>query len=490
MTLRTKNLISGTVIALLFAGVFVVAWKVVFFPAKGSYVVKAEFRDAGGITKNSDVKIGGVPGGQVDKILLNKDDTATVVMRLDKNAAPIGAGAFAASRPVNLLGEKYIDLRAGDLSKPAPSGVVIPLSRTSRPVELDDLLNVLQPGIRARLRIFINEAGIAMDGAGADFNKALEDLPPALDQTQQVVKDFGADNAALKDVITRSDRVIGSFNRENKGLQDLVDSAEGTLKITADKRVALASTIRQAPATLRQLQKTLGELGATSRTLEPLAVQTRAAAPQLASTLNALPAFADSAKPALKAAKQVAPTLTRLGQEASTPVHDLNPTLGNLATFSQKLQPVLDTADQQGGFKGILDVMNGWASDISRVDGLGHTFGTQLTVDDTVIAHALTKYGLPMPGTKRSTKLTDAVPRIAGPSGGKPKLTLPRIKLPALPKIKLPNLPDLPVPAPVKKALDQIGQTTGKLLGSNHSRRSQSSSSGETSKLLDYLLGP
>ncbi len=179
MTLKQKNYISGIVIALLGAAAFVFAWKVVFFPAKGDYVVKAEFRDAGGITKNSDVKIGGVPGGQVDKIDLDKrNDTAIVTMRLKKEAAPIGAGAIAASRPVNLLGEKYIDMKVGDLSKPQKSGVFIPMSRTSRPVELDDVLNILQPGIRARLRILVNEAGIAMDGAGADFNKALGDLPP------------------------------------------------------------------------------------------------------------------------------------------------------------------------------------------------------------------------------------------------------------------------------------------------------------------------
>ena len=81
------------------------------------YVVRAEFRDAAGLRKNSDVKIGGVPGGKITKIALTAKDTAIVTMKLRDGAVPIGTGATADARPVNLLGEKYVDLRPGDLKR-------------------------------------------------------------------------------------------------------------------------------------------------------------------------------------------------------------------------------------------------------------------------------------------------------------------------------------------------------------------------------------
>ena len=487
MSLRIKNVLSVVVIVALGAAVFFVAWTVVLFPPPGDYTVRAEFADSGGVTKNSQVKIGGVPGGSVEEIELSDRDTAILTMKFDDGAHPIGAGAVAASRPVNLLGEKYIDLDPGDLSKPQPSGTSIPLDRTSRPVELDDLLNTLQPGVRARMRILINEAGVGMEGRGADFNKLLENLPPALDETETLVADFSADNASLERVIVQSDRVITAFNRENESLQDLVDSAAGTLEITADKRRELGNTIRQAPSTLRQLQTTLADLGATATRLEPTSRQVRQAAPALTSALTTLPAFAEDARPALTAARAAAPSLTKLGREARGPVARLRPTLGNLSEFSGRFQPLLDTLDKEKGFAGLLDVMNGWTSNISRVDGLGHTFATQLVLDDTIIDNALSRYIDP-PATKR------AKPKAAPKAAPAPKADAPAPKR-KLPEVKLPKLPKLPVPGAVKETLDGVGgvvdkalgDITGGLAGKQGSRAGQQ---GPTGKLLDYLLGP
>lgn len=510
MSLRTRNQISVVVIAALSIGAFFFVWKVMLFGPAGPYQVKAEFADSGGVTKNSQVKIGGVPGGTVEEIDLKTTkqpngtfkDTAIVTMQLEDGAFPIGAGASANSRPVNLLGEKYIELKPGDRSKEQPSGTTIPIEKTARPVELDDMLNILQPDVRARVRILFNEAGIALDGRGSDFNATLGQLPPALDETKQFVADFSADNKALDRAIVQSDRVIGAFNKENKDLQRLVESADETLKITADKRQEIGATLREAPGTLRQLTSTLSDLGGTATALEPMSRQLRQTAPQLEGALKELPDFQEDAAPALDAAQDAAPALTRLGREAQGPVERLEPVMGRLNTFSERLQPVLDIADKERGLVGLFNVMNNWENVILREDGLGTTFGTFVSVDTNAVNVLVSNY-LDSLSSKK-----DASSR----RRGDPKRTVPTVPLPGdsgsptgpsqpakpglLPKITLPELPRLPdlidnvpIPKQLEDTAKDLGTTVDNLLDVLTGQKGQTRK-GPTGQLLDYLLGP
>ena len=182
------------------------------FPQGGGYVVRAEFADASGLFKDSAVKVGGVTAGIVDSLTLTGHDTAFVTMTLDHGAAPIGAGATAAIRPVNLLGENYVSLDPGDLRHPAASGTLIPLNRTSHAIELDDVLNTLDADTRMRLAILINESGVALDGRGADFNALLAQLPGSLDQARQLLSGLNAGNDRLQQLITQGNEVVSAMN--------------------------------------------------------------------------------------------------------------------------------------------------------------------------------------------------------------------------------------------------------------------------------------
>jgi phospholipid/cholesterol/gamma-HCH transport system substrate-binding protein len=491
VSLKTRNTISVAVIVLLAAGLFLFVWKVMLFGPSGPYTVKAEFQDSGGITHNSDVKIGGVPAGTITDLELTKRDTAVITMKLDEGY-PIGSGAVANSRPVNLLGEKYIELLPGDMRHKQKSGVLIPESRTSRPTELDDMLNILQPDVRARMRILINEAGIALAGRGANFNDLLDKLPPALDQTEKVVADFSRDNGRLKSAVVQSDRVLASFTRKNEDLQKLVDSAAGTLRITADKRRQIAATLQQAPSTVRQLQSTLADLGGTATQLEPMARQVRATAPQLARTLRDVPDFTKDASPALSAASKAAPALTSLGRRATAPVQRLEPTLGQLDEFAGRLAPVTDVADKDKGLIRLLNVLETWSRVVNRQDGLGHTFGTQATVDRTLITGAVQKYLDLSKGNRRSKGKRKAAPKATpapAPRTRSPQSEKPKVALPKLPKLKLPPVPKVKLNQDLKKTLDQVGGGVDKALDGLTGQQRSDGQKGATGKLLDYLMG-
>ncbi|WP_320670032.1 MlaD family protein [Patulibacter defluvii] len=367
-----------------------------------SYIVRAEFKDSAGLRKNGDVKIGGVPGGKISAIDLTKRDTAMVTMKLKGGAAPIGRGASAEARPVNLLGEKYVDLNAGDLRQPVRSGTTIALKDTGAPVELDEVLNMLDPSTRGRMRVIINEFGVGLHGRGTDLNALLNRMPSALDQAQRMVGSFAADTERLKALASQGDRVIDSFARGKDDVTELVDVAERTLKVTTANRENLGHTIDTAPSTLRQLRTTLVELSQASRRLKPASRELRRTSGPLADTLARLPRFADDAKPTLAAARRTAPTLAKLGREGAPVVARLEPMARELERFSAVFAPLSVVLDRQTN--PLIRVMEGWARAIQTRDNAGHLFRTEAVPTEELATHLVGKLGTKgQPGRPQDT---------------------------------------------------------------------------------------
>lgn len=488
--------------AVLAAAVVVVA-VLAFTGGDDKYIVYIKSDDAGGVLKNYNLKIGEVAAGKVVDISLDKQDHAVLKVELDKGAYPIGTGASAAIRPVNLLGEKYIDLEPGDLKQPLPSGSTVEPDKVTVPVELDDALNILDPDTRAGMRILINEAGLAMAGRGADFNETLTQLPPALDAAKRVVAQVDDENVKLKSLIATGDRVLATVAPKADDFGDMVESAADALETAAQRREALGKTVQGAPAALAALRGTLVKLQDASAQISPAADDLTAASPDLAQTLRRLPQFTKDASGTLAEIRRTSPALARLGKQSTPTLRALRPTLSRLANFTTDFQPLVDALDQKGGTRQVLSFVNGWASTTGQRDGLGHVFRLRPTVDSSAIAGLLQRGGL--------GALTGDVPAQTTPDPPPPvrKKSSPTATPQAATAAAAPN--------PVKKLTDGLekslkGATTavtdalnglignqktgtgllGGLAGGNKSapQGAGSGSGNEAGKLLNYLLGP
>jgi len=398
----------------------------------GGYTVKAEFKDAGGLRKDSSVKIAGVPAGTVSAISVDKDTgIATATFTLDKNAGQIGSGASVEVRPTDLLGERYAQLNVGNLSDPQPSGSVIPPSRNSTPVELDDVLNTFDADTRTRLRILINEAGLALAGRGADFNQLLQVLPPNLAQAQQLLAQVASQNTTLENLISEGDRITVAVNGKRDQMGTLLGTAEQALGTVAAKQQQLGATLQAAPGALTQLRAALDQVGAASDALAPAAVNLEAAAAPLTSTLRALPAFESSATATLATAKRVAPDLVRLATQARKPVADLRPTAALLQTTASDAAPILSELDARG-MHDVLWFVQNWNLALKARDALGHFVGADALVDPTTIETALAAYLNKPPATAKHDHRAQArhvaapisIPAVAAPVVKAPKPTL------------------------------------------------------------------
>jgi phospholipid/cholesterol/gamma-HCH transport system substrate-binding protein len=476
-------------LALALAGV---ALAIVVFGGGGGppYVVYAKFHDAAGLLPKFFVKVDEVKAGLVSSIALDRQDEALVRMELDKSATPIGAGASANIRPVNLLGEKYVDLNPGDLSRPLPSGSTIPITRTGAPVELDDLFNTLKPDTRAGLGIIVNEAGLAMAGRGADFNRTLHDLPAALDAARSVVGEVAAQNTSLEHAIVSGNRVLASVSSHSGDLESLVRSGAGALTAIANARGNLGQTVSNAPGGVGQLRGTLDRLRTAADEITPAATDLQATAPALDATLVRLPEFANDANSALREARAVAPALDRLGVQSTPTLKLMRPTVAHLATYANTLRPVVNMLDAGTGLREFFGFMAGWAGVTAQRDGLGHVFRLRATIDQQLLTSALGRYaaalGLKHRGAVKTPGAAKIVQQAMGLLGAVASPTGSRGS----------GGPGAPALSQLQHTVGSATSTVSGLLAPSTPTPGAGGASAKppaassTSKLLQYLLGP
>jgi phospholipid/cholesterol/gamma-HCH transport system substrate-binding protein len=438
----------------------------------GSYTVRAEFADAAGLRGHSEVKVGGVEVGTVSSLAVTPHNTAIVTMTV--SGSRIGAGARAYVRPVNLLGEKYVDLQLGDQRHQLPSGTLIPPSRTGTPVELDQLLDTLDASTRVRLEILIDSSGQALAGRGSNFGATLAALPPALDQAQAMVGAFAQDNQALGRLVEESDRVIGSMAGQRQALGALLTTASDAFGVLASRSGQLGQTLQQAAPSIGQLRATLARLQQTATALAPAANGLYASAPGIAATLEALPGFAAAARPTLITAERVAPTLTRLGLAATPVVVRLRPVAHRFQEFAAAFGPVSTTFDH--GIGNLLGFLEGWARAIQVGDGASHMFRNQLVLSPEIVQRLLSGYLRPAPRSHRRVASAPQ-PSLAATAAASAPPT-PATPLPNLPSVKVPSVKLAGVSRRVQQLVQQLTQTLS----------SPPNQSSQVSQLLNYLL--
>jgi phospholipid/cholesterol/gamma-HCH transport system substrate-binding protein len=422
------------------AGVAIVAAAIVSGGGEG-YVLKAQFRQAGGLRQGFKVRIDGAPVGKIAKLELDSQDRVVATLDIDKSAAPVGRDVRATARAADLLGEKFVDLQPGDTKNPAPSGMVIPPSRTALAIELDDVINAVDLPTREALRVFITEQGTSYVGRGRDIGATLAALPSSLDRTGELLNQFATDNRALGRLVDESDRVVGSVAREHAQLGKFVSAASGTLETLGNRSAQLNATVRRAPATLEAARRALASLQGAAIPLQPAARGLRATAPQLTATLKQLPQFTDAALPTLRTVRKVAPTLRTLGRRGAPVVQRLRPLAGELDTFGKAFDPVTHTLDT--GVGDILGVLEGWARSTQARDTASHVFRFGITVGTASFA-----------SLARLLKGQKASQRANGDKANPPSTPAERLiqKL----DVRGPKGPSLPSQAAITRVLDYL----------------------------------
>ena len=295
---RRRSQVAARLITAAAIGLAVLIVAFLLFGAGGGYSVHAVFQNASQLVRGDQVKVGGVPVGSVTDIELDDHARARVTLSIDDDSlAPLHQGSRVEIRSVGLasIAGRYVALSPGPNNRAEiKDGGEIPADNSQSEVDLDALLNSLDPRTLADLRSVVQGLSGALSPRARAFNQAMYDLNPALAQTAATTGEVVRDQAAFERFLLESADVVGAVASRSADLERLVPAAGGTLSAIASQTAALDQSLRLLPPALREANTTFVNLRGAIGDLRPAVRDARPVAPLLNETLVRLQPVAES----------------------------------------------------------------------------------------------------------------------------------------------------------------------------------------------------
>ncbi|SBT44875.1 MCE family protein [Micromonospora narathiwatensis] len=257
-------------------------------PAGAGYTVTVEFTDVLDLVPRAAVKVDDVTVGTVERISL-AGWHARVRLRIDR-AVRLPGNATAAVRQSSLLGEKYVAV-APPPTEPArgrlADGDLIPLSRTTRGAEVEEVL--------AALGLLLNGGGLAqLRTINIELGKALAGREPALRDTLTQLDTFLAGLDRQKADIVRAidalDRLTGRLARQRQVVGEALDSLAPGLTVLARQRAQLSGALtalgQLGTVGTRVVERSRADTVASVQALQPILEQLARAGDDLPKSLD------------------------------------------------------------------------------------------------------------------------------------------------------------------------------------------------------------
>lgn len=307
-----------------------------------AYTVTVEFADVLDLVPKSTVKVDDVTVGMVEKVWL-EGYVAKVRVKLPKSL-DLPDNARATIRQTSLLGEKFVSLAPPTgAEKPRgklENGEIIPLSRTTSNVEVEEVLSALS--------LLLNGGGVAqLQIITKELNKAMTGNEPAirsvLTQLNTFVGTLDQNKQQIITAIAAVDSLAKKLNAQKETLATAIDSMPKSIAALDKQRAALVKTL-QALATLgntatRVITSSQRDLVANLQSLYPILTKLAEAGENLPKSLELLLTypFPDAAAKAVKGDfTNLGVTLDVNSQKALQGILGLNlPTVGPTALPTQ-----------------------------------------------------------------------------------------------------------------------------------------------------------
>jgi phospholipid/cholesterol/gamma-HCH transport system substrate-binding protein len=307
------------------------------------YRVNVVFAEATQLGLEADVRTAGVRIGKVRKKDLDPRGNGTVAtLELDRRFAPLRQDAKAILRQKTLLGETYIEITPGsESSPPVKENGYLGRGQVRRAVELDEILQALDPTTREAFRRWQQDMGAAARGRGRDLNDAIGNLPAFAADGADLLEVLDSHSRAVRGLVRNTGVVFGALAENEDQLRQLIVSSGDVFDATASQREALAETFRVFPTFLDESKRTMARLETFSDETDPLITELRPAARDLAPTLADarrlapdLERFFRNLDPLITVSRRGLPALREVLQGT-------RPLLSELGPFLEQLNPIL-----------------------------------------------------------------------------------------------------------------------------------------------------
>lgn len=265
-TLAAVKLGIFTVVAVLVTALLTVIMGNFSFGAKHTF--DAVFSSASMLQKGDDVRIAGIPVGEVNDVELFQRGAAKVRFTVSADV-PLTQASRAEVRYLNIVGDRYLALVEGADGAPRLSdGATIPLDRTTPALNLTELYNGFQPLFTALDPTQVNELSMnilkVLQGEGGTVQSLL------------------AQTASLTNALADRDQLIG----------EVIDNLSTMLHTVGERRAQLSELITQLSDWMTNLardRKAIGRsIGNVSELTETVAGFLAEARPLAAADIKAL----------------------------------------------------------------------------------------------------------------------------------------------------------------------------------------------------------
>jgi phospholipid/cholesterol/gamma-HCH transport system substrate-binding protein len=245
-------------VLLLFTAIIIVVFGQMRFDRTNGY--SAVFSNASGLRPGQFVRASGVEVGKVTAVeLLDGGRRAKVDFAVERDLQ-LYQGSMASIRYLNLIGDRYMELKRGDDDQRLPVGGTIPLERTEPALDLDALVGGFRPLFRSLDPDKVNSIAESIitifQGQGGTINDIL-------DQTGQLTSALADRDQAIGDVIRNLNTVLDTTVKHQKQFDETVVDFEKLITGLKNRADPIATSV----ADISDAAGTIGDLFADNRPL-------------------------------------------------------------------------------------------------------------------------------------------------------------------------------------------------------------------------------
>jgi phospholipid/cholesterol/gamma-HCH transport system substrate-binding protein len=247
-----------SLVLLLFTAIIIVVFGQMRFDRTNGY--SAIFSNASGLRAGQFVRASGVEVGKVKDVKLLEDGKRVEVKFAVDRSLELFDESTASVRYLDLIGNRYLELKRGDSNKRLASGGTIPIERTYPGLDLDALIGGFRPLFRAldpeKVNTIAQSIITIFQGQGGTINDILE-------QTASLTSALADRDQAIGQVITNLNTVLDTTVKHQQEFDETVQNFEVLITGLKDKKDPIADSV----ADISNAAGTIADLLADNRPL-------------------------------------------------------------------------------------------------------------------------------------------------------------------------------------------------------------------------------
>ena len=241
-------------VLLMFTAIIIVVFGQLRFDRTTGY--SAVFKNASGLRAGQFVRASGVEVGKVDKVeLIDGGNQVKIDFNVDRSLS-LFQGTTASIRYLNLIGDRYLELKRGDDERKLPAGGTIPVGQTQPALDLDALIGGFRPLFRALDPAKVNSIAQSIvtifQGQGGTINDIL-------DQTASLTAALADRDQAIGEVVKNLNTVLDTTVKHQQQFDETVQNFEKLITGLKNRADPIASSVADISDAAGSVADLLGE---------------------------------------------------------------------------------------------------------------------------------------------------------------------------------------------------------------------------------------